>query len=98
MLLGRQIAGRNDLDFVFVPDGDADPPTATHAWADIPDALFSDITQAQQALIAVHVCKEQLEGILRAARHGEPHHEALKTQKAIAKVVQDLGQCLISRR
>ena len=84
------------VEIQILPDGDADPPTSTRGLDDIPAALFSDPAQARQALTAVHICNEQLQGILRTAREDEPHREALKIQRAIAALVQDLGKYLIT--
>jgi hypothetical protein len=84
------------VEIQILPGDDADPPTETRDISDVPAALFSDVNQARQALTAVHLCNEQLHAILRTARHGEPHHEALKIQRAIAKIVQDLGRHLIT--
>jgi hypothetical protein len=84
------------VEIRILPDGEADPPTSTRSLDDIPAALFANPTQAQQALKAAHICNEQLQGILRSAREDEPHHEALKIQRAIAALVQDLGKYLIT--
>jgi hypothetical protein len=57
--------------------------------------LFSDPSHARNVLAALHVCNEQLQGILRTAKYAEPHDEALKIQTAVANVVRHLGTHLI---
>ncbi len=84
------------VEIQILPDGDADPPTSTQSLDDIPAALFSVPAQARQALAAVHICNDQLQGILRASRDSEPHNEALKIQRAVAALVRDLGKYLIT--
>lgn len=88
------IGDRVEID--ILADGDADPPTTTRDISEIQEALFSNPDQARQALTAARVCKEQLETVLRNAGRGEPHGEALKVQKAIAALVQELGKRLIT--
>jgi hypothetical protein len=83
------------IEIHLLPDTDADPPTETRRSSKIPALLFSDPNQARNALAKVHICKENLEGILQAAKYAEPHDEALKIQRAIAAVIQDLGKYLI---
>ena len=84
------------IEIHFLPDADADPPTKTRRLAEVPGYLFSDPDQARQALAKLHICKEQLEGILQAAKFAEPHDEALNIQRAVIAVVQDLGKYLIT--
>jgi hypothetical protein len=82
------------IEIEILPGDDADPPTETQRKADVPMLLFSDADQTQQALAKMHVCNEHLQGILQAAKHAEPH-EALKIQRAVAQVVQELSRYLI---
>jgi hypothetical protein len=84
------------IEIHLLPDADGDLPTKTRRLAEMPGFLFSDPDQARQALANVHTCKEQLEGILQAAKFAEPHDEALKIQRAVIAVVQDLGKYLIT--
>ena len=84
------------VEIHLLPDGEADPPTRTRSVSDIPGILFSDLEQARQALAKVRVCKEHLQGILQSAKYAEPHDEALKIQRAVVAVVQDLGKYLIT--
>jgi hypothetical protein len=84
------------IEIHLLPDADADLPTKTRRLAEMPGFLFSDPEQARQALAKVHICKEQLEGILQAAKLAEPHDEALNIQRAVIAVVQDLGKYLIT--
>ena len=84
------------VEIHLLPDCDADPPSKTLRSSDIPAFLFSDPDQARKALAKVRDCKEFLEGILQAAKHNEPHDEALKVQRAVVAVVQDLGKYLIT--
>jgi hypothetical protein len=84
------------IEIRLLPDADADLPTQTRRLAEIPGLLFSDPDQARQALAKVHICKEQLEGILQAVKFAEPHDEALNIQRAVIAVVQDLGKYLIT--
>ena len=84
------------IEIYLLPDRDADPPTKTLRSSDIPAFLFSEPDQAQQALTKMSGCKELLEGILQAAKHNEPHDEALKVQRAVVAVVQELGKYLIT--
>jgi hypothetical protein len=84
------------IEIHLLPGGDADPPSSTRELSEIQHALFSDDDQAHQALRAAHVCKEQLEMILRNAGRREPHPEALKVQKAIVAIVRELGERLIT--
>jgi hypothetical protein len=83
------------IEIQLLPDTDADPPTKTWGSSDIPAFLFSDSDQARKALAKIHLCKEHLEGILQAAKYAETHEEALKIQRAVVAVVQDLGRYLI---
>jgi hypothetical protein len=84
------------VEIHLLPDCDADPPSKTLRSSDFPAFLFSDPDQARKALAKVRDCKEFLEGILQAAKHNEPHDEALKVQRAVIAVVQDLGKYLIT--
>jgi len=84
------------IEIRLLPDSDADPPTKTLRSSDFPAYLFSEPDHARQALTKVRGCKELLEGILQAAKHGEPHDEALKIQRAVVAIVQDLGKHLIT--
>ena len=84
------------IEIQLLPDHDADPPTKTQRRSAMPALLFSDPDQARRALAAMHVCNEQLQGILRAAGSAEPHDEALNIQRAVAALVQDLGKYLIT--
>lgn len=84
------------IEIHLLPDSEADPPTKTRQSSDVPAYLFSEPDQARLALAKIHVCKEHLEGILQAAKHAEPHDEALKIQRAVIAVVQDLGKYLIT--
>ena len=61
------------IEIHLLPDTDADPPTETRRSSKIPALLFSDPNQARNALAKVHICKENLEGILQAAKYAEPH-------------------------
>jgi len=83
------------VEIHLLPDGEADEPTSTMQGSDAPMFLFSDPSQARQALAALQICNEQLQGILRAAKYAEPHDEALKIQTAVANVVRHLGTHLI---
>jgi len=84
------------VEIHLLPDSDADPPSKTLRSSDFPAFLFSDPDQARKALAKVRDCKEFLEGILQAAKHNEPHDEALKVQRAVIAVVQRLGKYLIT--
>ena len=82
------------IEIHIMPDGDTDPPTTTSQSSEAPGLLFSDLSHARRALEAAHVCNEQLQGILRAARDTEPHDEALKVQMAMARLVRNLSNFL----
>lgn len=84
------------IEIHLAPDNDGDPPTTTIESSDAPRLLFSDPNQARQALTAAHICNENLQGILRAARNAEPHDEALKVQMAVARLVRNLSNFLIT--
>lgn len=84
------------IEIQLLPDHYADPPTKTQQSSAIPALLFSDPNQARRALAAIHVCNEQLQGILRTAGTAEPHDEALNIQRAVAALVQDLGKYFIT--
>ena len=84
------------IEIHLLPDRDADPPTRTLQSSDIPAFLFSGPDLARQAISKVRDCKELLEGILQEAKHNESHEEALKVQRAVVAVVQDLGKYLIT--
>jgi hypothetical protein len=86
-----QLSIGDKIEIHLLPEGDADPPTTMREISEIQEALFSDPDQAREALTAAHVCKEQLETILRNAGRGEPHPEALKVQKAIAGLFRSWG-------
>jgi len=90
-----EISVGDTIEIRLMPDDDADPPSETQEHSIAPRLLFTDINRARQALNAAHVCKDQLEGILRAARLVEPHDEALKIQNAIINVIQHLSSRLI---
>jgi hypothetical protein len=83
------------IEIEILPSSDADPPTEKRESSSEPRLLFSDSDQARNALVAAHICNEQLQGILRAAGQSEPHDEAIKIQRAIAWLVQNLGSHLI---
>ena len=83
------------IEIEIVPGTEADPPTETKQSSKEPMLLFSEPDQARNALAAAHICNEQLQGILRAAGQTEPHDEAVKVQRAIAWLVQNLGAHLI---
>lgn len=83
------------IEIELLPGNDADPPTEKRPSSQMPMLLFSDPVQARNALVAVHVCNENLQGILREAGKAEPHAEALKIQRAIATLVRNLGTYLI---
>jgi hypothetical protein len=83
------------IEIELLPGVDSDPPTETRQSHSGPMLLFSDIDQARNALLAAHICNEQLQGVLRAAGQAEPHAEAIKIQRAIAWLVQNLGGHLI---
>ena|ERR1035441_3711075 len=72
------------IEIEILPSSDADPPTEKRESSSEPRLLFSDSDQARNALVAAHICNEQLQGILRAAGQSEPHDEAIKIQRAIA--------------
>ena len=91
-----QLSIGDKIEIHILPDGDADPPTKTREIAEVQEALFSSPVLARQALTAAHICKEQLETVLRNAGRDEPHPEALKVQKAVAAIVQNLGKNLIT--
>jgi hypothetical protein len=92
---GRVSIG-DKIEIHVLPDHDADLPTKTSRSADYPAYLFSDPRLARQALAKAQHCKELLEEVLQAAKNNEPHEEALKIQRAVIAVVQQLGQHLIS--
>jgi len=84
------------VEIHLLPDGEADSPTSTVRGSDAPMFLFSDPSHARNALAALHICNQQLQGILRAAKYAESHDEALKIQTAVANVVRHLGTHLIT--
>lgn len=84
------------IEIQLLPDSDADQPTKTGRISDHPGFLFSDPVKAREALAKMRACKESLEAILQAAKTDEPHEEALKIQRAIIAVVQNLGKYLIT--
>jgi hypothetical protein len=83
------------IEIEILPGTDADPPSETRRGCEEPMWLFSDPVQARNALAAIRICNEQLQGVLRAAGGAEPHDEAIKVQRAIAWLVQNLGAHLI---
>ena len=83
------------VEIELLPGSDADTPTEKRASSTEPMLLFLDPIQARNALTAAQICNEQLQGILRAAGQAEPHAEAIKIQRAIATLVQNLGTYLI---
>jgi hypothetical protein len=84
------------IEIHLLPDHDADLPTKTRRSADFPAYLFSNADSARQALEKMRDCKKLLEEVLQVAKRNEPHEEALKVQRAVIAVVQQLGQHLIS--
>jgi hypothetical protein len=92
---GELVVG-DKIEIRLLSDGEADPPTRMRSVSDIPGILFTDLDQARQALAKVSVCKEHLEAILRSAKDAEPHDEALKVQRAVVAIVQDLGKYIIT--